>query len=129
MPPTASIPSQVVVLKPSYRLPLVLAIAGIVLALLQLWLGLALLLFSGFLLFQTATLRLHFTETALDIYRSEQLIRHFPYSDWIHWEIFWSPVPILLYFREVKSIHFLPILFEPQGLQTCLETHCSRIRN
>ncbi len=63
-------------------------------------------------------------ETALDIYRSEQLIRQFPYADWQNWRIFWHRVPILFYFKEVKSIHFLPILFDPKMLETCLERHC-----
>jgi hypothetical protein len=83
--------------------------------------SLAIALFGLFLLFQTATIRLRFTETDLDIYRSETLLRRFPYKDWQNWQIFWSPVPILFYFKEVNSIHFLPILFDPKALQSCLE--------
>ncbi|WP_390883386.1 DUF3119 family protein [Kovacikia minuta] len=64
---------------------------------------------------------MRFTETDFDIYRGEKLIRRFPYRDWQNWRIFWSPVPILFYFREVKSIHFLPILFDPKTLRLCLE--------
>lgn len=77
-------------------------------------------------MFQTATIRLQFTENALDVYRSGTLIRRFPYQEWLNWRIFWSPVPILFYFREVKSIHFLPVLFDPKMLQTCLEQRCPR---
>lgn len=128
MTPTVPLSASTVVLSPSYRLPLFLAIAALGLLFVQIWLGLVLLLFAGFLLFQAATLRLHFTATALEIYRSEQLIRHFPYTEWLHWEIFWPRVPILFYFREANSIHFLPILFDPRALQAGLEAHCPRYR-
>jgi hypothetical protein len=118
---------ETVELAPSYRLPL--ALVGLALPLLwvQPLLSGAIALFGLFLLYQTVTLRLQFTASALDIYRGETLIRRFPYQDWQNWAIFWSPVPILFYFKEVKSIHFLPILFDPSGLRTCLEERCPRI--
>ncbi|NJO85655.1 MAG: DUF3119 family protein, partial [Synechococcaceae cyanobacterium RM1_1_27] len=50
-------------------------------------------------------------------------IRNFPYGEWTSWKLFYPSVPILFFFREVKSIHFLPILFAPQQLQSCLETY------
>lgn len=112
---------QSIELAPSYAVPLVLGLAALPIAFVQLWVSLAIGLFSLFLLFQAATLRLRFTPTDLDIYRGEQLIRRFPYQDWQNWEIFWSAVPILFYFKEVKSIHFLPILFDPKMLRACLE--------
>lgn len=112
---------QTVELKPSYNLPIALIVGAIPLAFLQPWVSLAIALFGFFLLFQAITLRLQFTETAFDIYRSEKLIRQFPYSDWQNWRIFWKPVPILFYFKEINSIHFLPILFDPKMLETCLE--------
>ncbi len=118
--------TQTVELSPSYTLPLVLIVAALPLLLLQIWVSLAIALFGFFLLFQTATIRLQFTETALDIYRSQTLIRSFPYQDWQNWRIFWPTVPILFYFKEVKSIHFLPILFDPKMLRTCLEQRCPR---
>lgn len=118
--PSAAAP-QVVELSPSYLLPFGLILGAIPLALVQRWMGLAIALFGLFLLLQTATLRLQFTDKALDIYRSGRLIRRFPYSDWQNWRIFWQPLPILFYFKEVKSIHFLPILFDPQMLETCLQ--------
>ncbi|MBE9137270.1 DUF3119 family protein [Nodosilinea sp. LEGE 07088] len=98
---------------------------GMLLIAINLWLGAVLGLFGLFLLVQTLTLTLRFTETALDIYRGEQQIRTFPYANWQHWEIFWAPVPVLFYFREVNSIHFLPILFGPAELRACLEAHCA----
>jgi hypothetical protein len=42
-------------------------------------------------------------------------------------EIFWSPVPILFYFREVNSIHFLPMLFQSAALRTQLETRLPQL--
>lgn len=96
---------------------------AIPLAFLQIWLAGVLALFGCFLLYQTATLRLVFTETDLDIYRGDTQIRQFPYQDWQTWAIFWSPLPILFYFREVKSIHFLPVLFNPVSLRSQLEQH------
>lgn len=126
---TATTSTQTVVLSPSYRLPLFLAIASILILIWQLWVGLVVLLFAGFLLVQAATLRLHFTDTALDIYRSQTLIRNFPYAEWLNWRIFYPAVPILFYFKEVKSIHFLPILFDPKTLQACLEERCPQIEH
>jgi len=114
-------------LAPSFTIPLVLIIGSIPLVLIQKWLGLAIALFGGFLLFQALTLRLHFTTTALDIYRDKTLIRNFPYQDWLHWEIYSPVFPVLFYFREVKSIHFLPILFDPQTLQSALEEKISKL--
>jgi hypothetical protein len=113
-------------LEPSYTLPLVLVFAAIPVLLLSAWVGGAIALFGLFLMFQAVTLRLEFTETALDIYRGENLIRRFPYQEWQNWQIFWTALPILFYFKEVKSIHFLPILFDPKMLQTCLEQRCPR---
>lgn len=123
-PATSSISTQTVQLAPSYTLPIVLVVAAIPVLLVQPWLSLVLAVFGLFLLLQAATIRLQFTETALDVYRSETLIRRFPYQDWQNWQIFWKPVPILFYFKEVKSIHFLPILFDPKMLEACLEERC-----
>lgn len=124
---SSSTSTQTVELAPSYTIPLVLIVAAVPILLVQKWLGLAISLFGFFLLFQAATIRLQFTETALDIYRSQQLLRRFPYQEWQNWRIFFDPVPILFYFKEVKSIHFLPILFDPKMLKTCLEQRCPRI--
>lgn len=109
----------------SYRIPLVVIVLAILLAWINLWLGAAVGLFGVFLLVQAITLTLRFADTALEVYRGDTPIRTFPYADWQHWEIFWSPLPVLFYFREVNSIHFLPILFSPEKLRTCLETHCA----
>lgn len=113
----------------SYRLSLIVVGLAIPLAFMALWLGLVVGLFGLFLLIQTLILTLKFTDTALEVYRGDTLIRHFPYTDWRHWEIFWSPVPVLFYFREINSIHFLPVLFSPSDLRACLEMHCASAKN
>jgi hypothetical protein len=114
-------------LKPSYNIPVILVITAIPLMFIQPLLGAVFALLGLFLLFQTVTLRLEFTATDLDIKRGETLIRRFPYREWQNWRIFWNRVPILFYFKEINSIHFLPILFDPNTLRSCLEERCPRI--
>ncbi|WP_041232998.1 DUF3119 family protein [Cylindrospermum stagnale] len=114
-------------LKPSYNIPIVLVIVAIPLLLVQPWVGSAIAFLGLFLLFQAATLRLQFTATDFDLYRGEKLIRRFPYQEWQNWRIFWNRIPILFYFKEINSIHFLPIIFDPNTLKTCLEERCPRI--
>ena len=125
--PSTPISIETVQLAPSFKLPIALVIGAVPLVWVQPWVGGAIALFGVFLLIQAATLRLHFTSSDLDIYRGESLIRRFPYSDWQSWTIFWSPVPILFYFKEVNSIHFLPILFDPKLLRVCLEQRCPKV--
>ena len=120
---TVSSTAETATLQPSYRIPISLIALALPVALLQLWIGGVIALFGCFLLYQTATLRLVFTETDLDIYRGEERIRRFPYQEWQIWEVFWFPIPILFYFREINSIHFLPVLFSPNELRSLLEKH------
>ncbi|NJL86441.1 MAG: DUF3119 family protein [Leptolyngbyaceae cyanobacterium SM1_1_3] len=115
-------------LSPSYNLPTAVIGLGAVAVWWLPWLGILLALFGLFLLLQAATIRLAFTETALEVYRSDRQIRRFPYQDWQNWQIFWPRVPILFYFKEVKSIHFLPVLFSPRQLQQALETHLTDLK-
>jgi len=112
---------ETVELKPSFNIPLVLIISAIPLLFVKVWLSLIIGLFGIFLLVQALTLKLRFTADALEIYRLEKLIRNFPYSEWQYSDIFWSGLPILLYFKEIKSIHFLPIIFDAKMLNTCLK--------
>jgi Protein of unknown function (DUF3119) len=115
--------SEEIQLEPSFAIPVTLVFLAVPILFVQVWVGGAIALFGLFLLLQAVTLRLIFTATDLDIYRSETLIRRFPFQDWQNWRIFWPSFPVLFYFKEVKSIHFLPILFNPKTLQTCLEKH------
>jgi Protein of unknown function (DUF3119) len=113
-------------LAPSYNIPIVLIAAVIPLVWLQTWVAFVVGVFGLFLLLQAALIRLQFTDTDLVVFRSSKEIRRFPYAEWQEWEIFWSPVPVLFYFREINSIHFLPVLFQPQELRACLEKYCPR---
>lgn len=110
-------------LQPSYAIPIVLVIAGIPLILITPWLAALISLFGLFLMIQTSAIRLEFTASGLDVLRNGDRFRQFPYRDWLNWKIFWSPVPILFYFREVNSIHFIPVLFNANTLRECLERH------
>jgi predicted ABC-type exoprotein transport system permease subunit len=114
-------------LKPSYNIPVVLVLVAIPLLFVQPWVGLFVTLLGLFLMLQAVTIRLKFTATDLDIYRGDKIIRSFPYREWLNWRIFWNRVPILFYFKEINSIHFLPIIFDPKILKACLEERCPRI--
>lgn len=128
MPVTTASPtsSPTVELAPFYALPAALILAALPILFFQVWVSLAIALLGVFLLFQTVVIRLRFTETDLDVYRSDRLLRRFPYRDWQNWRVFWPSFPILFYFKEVNSIHFLPVLFDPQVLRQCLEARCPR---
>ncbi|QEY32080.1 DUF3119 family protein [Synechococcus sp. RSCCF101] len=122
-------------LSPSYRLSLAITAGGLVilaaavlvgrlndLPLATPWLAIAVVaalltaLFGLVLVVQTALIRLEFSGDALLVRRQQTVIRRFPYREWLAWRVFWPRLPILFYFREVNSIHFLPMLFEPDGL-------------
>ena len=119
--------TSTVELKPSYNIPVVLVLVAIPVLLIQPWIGGILTLLGLFLMLQAVTLRFQFTATDFDLYRGEKLIRRFPYQEWQNWRIFWNRVPILFYFKEINSIHFLPILFDPKTLKSCLEERCPRV--
>jgi hypothetical protein len=124
---TASSTDDAVTLAPRPWLPLwILALAGLTQVLLPPWDGLPWIsgitgLFGLFLLLQTALLRLRFSADALEVLRLDQEIRRFPYADWTGWRVFWAPVPVLLYFREIRSLHLLPVLFDGHELRRQLE--------
>ena len=118
--------TEVVELAPNFKIPLALIAIACALSLVSLWLSGAIALLGLFLTVQTFLIKLQFTPKALNVLRSGKIIRSFPYSDWLNWEIYWSPVPILFYFKEVNSIHFLPIIFNPQTLTNCLDRYCPR---
>ena len=117
-----------VVLAPRFWLPLAVVVLGLAVLPLTwlwgpaLWPGLVLSLFGLILLVQSALLRLVFSDDALLVWRQETLLRRFPYSDWLGWRLFWPAVPVLFYFREQKSIHLLPVLFDATALRQPLET-------
>ncbi|MDA1170014.1 MAG: DUF3119 family protein [Cyanobacteria bacterium] len=88
--------------------------------------GLVLAIFSVFLFIQTAILQLTFSADALLVTRRSWgapavEIKRFPYKEWQYWQIFWPRFPVLFYFREINSIHFLPMLFSANQLQSELK--------
>jgi hypothetical protein len=116
-----------VVLCPRYWVPLgVLVLAAGCVGLRPLWGGvLWLALATGvmglFLLLQTALLRLRFAPEALLVSRRDTVIRRFPYDAWIGWRVWWPALPVLFYFREEKSLHLLPMLFDATSLREQLD--------
>jgi hypothetical protein len=121
---TEAIASEVIELAPSYKIPISLVLIAIPLFLLNKVTAVLILILGAFLMFQAKNIRIQFTPTALNVCNSSKIIRSFPYEEWINWRIFWQPVPILFYFKEVNSIHFLPIIFDPKTLVNCLEKYC-----
>jgi hypothetical protein len=130
-PPPATADSAAT-LEPRYGLPLAITLLGpACLAFSPLWPGvrwltLALVLFGGFLLLQARLISLRFTDTDLEVWRGAQKIRSFPYRDWRGWKLFWPALPILFYFREVRSLHLLPVLFDARGLREQLQQRLNR---
>jgi hypothetical protein len=116
-------PPAPVVLPPSYGVSLgVVALGAACLALLPLgtwalWLALAVSVFGLFLVLQTALLRLEFDGEALVVRRGGEPLRRFPYAAWLGWRLFWPALPVLFYFREERSIHLLPVLFDAAALR------------
>ena len=117
---------EVVELSPNFKIPLFLIVTASILSLISWWLAGAIAILGLFLTIQTFLIRLQFTDKALNVLRSGTIIRSFPYSEWLNWEIFWQPVPILFYFKEVNSIHFLPIIFDSKTLVDCLQKYYPR---
>ncbi|ESA33750.1 glycerol dehydrogenase [Leptolyngbya sp. Heron Island J] len=123
----SSASSQGATLRPDYRLSLSILFIGLCLVFVQTWVGLVIALLGLFLVVQTTIIRLTFTDVELQVCRGTTILRQFPYAEWQSWTVFWSPVPILFYFREVKSIHFLPMLFNPVELRDQLNQHCETV--
>jgi hypothetical protein len=122
-------PDEGVTLAPRYGVPIgVILLGAAALALLPLWggarwLALGLALFGLFLALQTSQLRLQFANDELLVRRNGAVIRRFPYATWLRWRLFWLPFPVLLYFREERSVHLLPILFDATALDERLRHH------
>jgi hypothetical protein len=118
-------PAQGVILAPRPWVPLGVLGLGLACLALNRWAALVVALFGLFLLLQSQLLRLQFSADALLVWRGSSLLRRFPYSEWLGWRLFWSPLPALFYFREQRSIHLLPVLFDATTLREQLERHVS----
>lgn len=122
-------PDSGVTLEPRYWVPLGVIALALALWLLRPLLGIPwwsvapLALFGLFLAVQTRQLRLQFCDDELLVRRNATVIRRFPYCAWLGWRLFWPTLPVLLYFREERSIHLLPVLFDAVSLRERLEQH------
>lgn len=116
-------PSQGTILAPRVWLPLAVVALGIACLALNPWAALTVSLLGLFLLLQSQLLRLQFSTEALLVWQGGQVLRRFPYSEWLGWKLFWGPVPVLFYFREQRSIHLLPVLFDATALREQLSDH------
>jgi hypothetical protein len=118
-----------VTLEPRYWVPLGVIALAFALWLLRTpldipwWSATPLALFGLFLAVQTRQLRLQFCDDELLVRRNATVIRRFPYIAWLSWRLFWPGLPVLLYFREERSIHLLPVLFDAGSLRERLEQH------
>ncbi len=122
MTPTSSTKentSQGVVITPMHRLPLLIIATGLLLLFLPINPLPTIIIssFGFFLLIQSFTLRLQFTEKELLVLQFGRELRRFPFKNWIAWRLFFPKLPGLLYFREEASPHLLPILFDPKMLE------------
>ena len=122
-----------VILAPRPWVPLGVVVLGLACLLLlplwggATWLALAVGLFGLVLLLQSQLLRLQFTSDALLVWSRQSLLRRFPYEAWLGWRLFWGPLPVLFYFREQRSIHLLPVLFDATTLRQQLHQHLSAL--
>ncbi len=126
-------PLEGITLEPRYGVPAgVMGLGATCLALLPLWSGarwlaLALGLFGLFLALQSAQLRLQFADTELVVRRNGGVIRRFPYDAWQAWRLFWPALPVLFYFREPRTFHLLPVLFDATALRERLNHHLAPV--
>lgn len=121
--------SSGVLLAPSFGVPVGVIVLGLAALTLRpwwsgaIWLGPTVAVFGLFLLLQTNLLRLEFGSDALLVWRQQSLLRRFPYAAWLGWKLFWPGLPVLFYFREQRSIHLLPVLFDAATLRQQLQQH------
>ncbi len=108
-----------VILSPSYRLPIFIIFIGLLFLItpFQPWPTIIISSFGFFLLLQSFTLKLKFTEDDLVVMQLNNELRRFPFKNWIAWRIILPQLPGFLYFRETASPHLLPILFEVNSLK------------
>ena len=114
--------SDEVILKPMYRLPVLIILTGLIILITPAakWIAITINIFGLFLLIQSFTLKLKFTSKDLIVLQLGKEIRRFPYQQWLSWRIFFPKLPGIFYFRETASPHLLPILFDEEMLESQL---------
>lgn len=110
-----------IVIAPRPWLSLAVIALGVVTLGWVLGVGVALVVFGLFLGFQTATVRIVFGATDFEVWQYRRRVVGFPYNEWVSWRVFFPGVPVLFYFREVYSPHFIPMLFSYRQLVENLE--------
>ena len=110
---------DIVILSPSYRLPIFIIFVGLFFLITPFhpWPSIVISSFGFFLLLQSFTLKLKFTKEDLIVMQLGNELRRFPFKNWIAWRIILPKLPGFLYFREEASPHLLPILFEVHSLK------------
>ena len=108
-----------VILSPSYSLPIFIIFIGLLFLITPFhpWPTIVISSFGFFLLLQSFTLKLKFTNEDLIVMQLGNELRRFPFKNWIAWRIILPNLPGFLYFREEASPHLLPILFEVNSLR------------
>ena len=108
-----------VILSPSYRLPIFIILLGLLFLITPFhpWPTIVISSFGFFLLLQSFTLKLKFTNEDLIVMQLGNELRRFPFKNWIAWRIILPELPGFLYFREEASPHLLPILFDINSLK------------
>ena len=112
-----------VTLSPSHRLPVFIILVGLLFLITPFhpWPTIVTSSFGFFLLLQSFTLKLKFTNKDLIVMQMGNELRRFPFKNWIAWKIILPELPGFLYFREEASPHLLPILFEVDSLKKQLK--------
>ena len=110
---------DIVTLPSSYRLPIFIILLGLLFLITPFhpWPTIVISSFGFFLLLQSFTLKLKFTQEELIVMQLGNELRRFPFKNWIAWKIILPKLPGFLYFREEASPHLLPILFEVNSLK------------
>ncbi len=108
-----------IILDQNPRLPLLIAALSITLIPLPFhpWPTITIGVFSIFLLIQSFTLKIEFTQEDFIVWQLGKELRRFPFKDWLAWRLFFPNLPGILYFREKASPHLLPILFDAKQLE------------
>ena len=121
--PTQTNSNEGVILSPSFQLPLLIILLGLLLLFLPLtpWPTIIISSFGFFLLLQSFTLKIQITEKDFIVLQLGKELRRFPFQNWVAWRIFLPKLPGFFYFREEASPHLLPILFNPRELETQLK--------
>ena len=115
-----SLDKDSVILSASYRLPIFIIFSGLLFLItpsFHPWPTIIISSFGFFLLLQSFTLKLKFTNDDLIVMQLGNELRRFPFKNWIAWRIIFPQLPGFLYFREEASPHLLPILFEVNSLK------------